>query len=150
MSIKSYEDIFLHKIKRNTKILIKRYNCNSKIIFNDLKIVKDKNLTITTVDDKQKYDIVIFENLFYSTENIIEIIDKYKDNDLIMFIENVSLKYKSHFDFLMECIGLNLKNMYIGDIFDFLRNNNRLKVIDSYRLETKNTYEIFLITTTIM
>ena len=149
-----YEDILLYKVKRNRKILIKRYNSDKEIIFSDLKVVKEKNLIIDTIDNDKNYDIVIFENLFYSNENIVEILDKYKDIDLIMFIENVSLTYKSRFEFLKECLGLNIEYKYIGDIFDFLMYNNRLKVIDNYRLETKNTYllsrELFLITTTLM
>ena len=45
MSIKLYyEDIFLHKIKRNKKILIKRFSPEIDIIFNDIKIVKEKIL----------------------------------------------------------------------------------------------------------
>jgi hypothetical protein len=152
MSIKSYyEDIFLHKIKRNKKILIKRFSCEIDIIFNDLKIVKDKNLSISTMENNQTYDIIIFENFFYSKEDINEVLQKYKYTDLLMFIENVSLTYKSSFNILKDYIGINLEYIYIGNIFDILR-QNELKVIDSYRLESKNncllSQEVFLITST--
>jgi hypothetical protein len=152
MSIKSYyEDIFLHKIKRNKKILIKRFSCEIDIIFIDLKIVKDKNLSISTTENNQTYDIIIFENFFYSKEDINEVLQKYKYTDLLMFIENVSLTYKSSFNILKDYIGINLEYIYIGNIFDILR-QNELKVIDSYRLESKNncllSQEVFLITST--
>lgn len=152
MSIKSYyEDIFLHKIKRNKKILIKRFSCEIDIIFIDLKIVKDKNLSISTTENNQTYDIIIFENFFYSKEDINEVLQKYKYTDLLMFIENVSLTYKSYFNVLKDYIGINLEYIYIGNIFDILR-QNELKVIDSYRLESKNncllSQEVFLITST--
>ena len=146
-----YEDIFLHKIKKNRKILIKRYNYETDIIFDDLKIVKDKNLSITTIENNKKYDIIIFENFFYSKENINEVLEKYKYTDLLMFIENVSLTYESYFNVLKDYIGINLEYMYIGNIFDILR-QNELKAIDSYRLESKNncllSQEVFLITST--
>ena len=152
MSIKSYyEDIFIHKIKRNKKILIKRFSCEIDIIFIDLKIVKDKNLSISTTENNQTYDIIIFENFFYSKEDINEVLQKYKYTDLLMFIENVSLTYKSYFNVLKDYIGINLEYIYIGNIFDILR-QNELKVIDSYRLESKNncllSQEVFLITST--
>ena len=99
MSIKLYyEDIFLHKIKKNKKILIKRFSSEIDIIFNDIKIVKYKNLSINTTENNEKYDIIIFENFFYSKEDINEVLQKYKYTDLLMFIENVSLTYKSSFN----------------------------------------------------
>jgi len=152
MSIKLYyEDIFLHKIKKNKKILIKRFSSEIDIIFNDIKIVKDKNLSINTTENNEKYDIIIFENFFYSKEDINEVLQKYKYTDLLMFIENVSLTYKSSFNVLKDYIGINLEYIYIGTIFDILR-QNELKVIDSYRLESKNncliSQEVFLITST--
>ena len=107
-----YEDIFLHKIKRNRKILIKRYKYEGEIIFNDLKIVKDKNLTINTIDNNEKYDIIIFENFFYSKEDINEVLQKYKYTDLLMFIENVSLTYESYFNVLKDYTGINLEYIY--------------------------------------
>ena len=68
-----------------------------------------------------------------------------------MFIENVSLTYESYFNVLKDYIGINLEYMYIGNIFDILR-QNELKAIDSYRLESKNncllSQEVFLITST--
>lgn len=152
MSIKLYyEDIFLHKIKRNKKILIKRFSPETDIIFNDIKIVKDKNLIINTIENNEKYDIIIFENFFYSKEDINEVLQKYKYTDLLMFIETVSLTYKSSFNILKNYTGINLEYIYIGTIFDILR-QNELKVIDSYRLESKNncllSQEVFLITST--
>ena len=152
MSIKLYyEDIFLHKIKRNKKILIKRFSTEIDIIFNDIKIVKDKNLSINTTENNEKYDIIIFENFFYSKEDINDILQKYKYTDLLMFIETVSLTYKSSFNILKNYTGINLEYIYIGTIFDILR-QNELKVIDSYRLESKNncllSQEVFLITST--
>jgi hypothetical protein len=152
MSIKLYyEDIFLHKIKRNKKILIKRFSKEIDIIFNDIKIVKDKNLSINTIENNEKYDIIIFENFFYSKEDINEVLQKYKYTDLLMFIENVSLTYNSSFNILKNYTGINLEYIYIGTIFDILR-ENELKVIDSYRLESKNncllSQEVFLITST--
>ena len=149
--IRYYEDIFINKIKRNRKILIKRYKYEGEIIFNDLKIVKDKNLTINTIDNNEKYDIIIFENFFYSKEDINEVLQKYKYSDLLMFIENVSLTYESYFNVLKDYTGINLEYIYIGNIFDILR-QNELKVIDSYRLESKNncllSQEVFSITST--
>ena len=149
--IRYYEDIFINKIKRNRKILIKRYKYEGEIIFNDLKIVKDKNLTINTIDNNEKYDIIIFENFFYSKEDINEVLQKYKYTDLLMFIENVSLTYESYFNVLKDYTGINLEYIYIGNIFDILR-QNELKVIDSYRLESKNncllSQEVFSITST--
>lgn len=149
--IRYYEDIFINKIKRNRKILIKRYKYEGEIIFNDFKIVKDKNLTINTIDKNVKYDIVIFENFFYSKEDINEVLQKYKYTDLLMFIENVSLTYESYFNILKDYTGINIEYMYIGNIFDILR-QNELKVIDSYRLESKNncllSQEVFSITST--
>ena len=150
MIINTYEDIFLHKTKKNKKILIKRWFCKDDIMFDKLKIVKDKNLKISTEDVEQKYDIVIFENLFYANENINEVINKYKNNNLIMFIERVTLSNKSWLNILKNCTGFNLEYTYIEDIFDILRQND-LKIIDNYRLESNSNYiitnEKFLITT---
>jgi len=149
--IRYYEDIFSYKIKKNKNILIKRYNYEIEILFNNLEIVKDKNLSINTVDNNKKYDIIIFENFFYSKEDINKVLQKYKYTDLLMFIENVSLTYESYFKVLKEYTGFNLEYIYIGNIFDILR-HNELKTIDSYRLETKNncllSQEVFLITST--
>ena len=68
-----------------------------------------------------------------------------------MFVENVSLTYESYFNVLKDYTGINLEYMYIGNIFDILR-QNELKAIDSYRLESKNncllSQEVFLITST--
>jgi hypothetical protein len=70
---------------------------------------------------------------------------------LLMFIETVSLTYKSSFNIFKNYTGINLEYIYIGTIFDILR-QNELKVIDSYRLESKNncllSQEVFLITST--
>lgn len=157
-----FREIFTHKIKRTSKILIitesdtyKQCIEKNQDLIESLKLKIDHKDSVTFVKDQDipenYYNIIIFDNILEKEyQNISVFIDiakkVMKDNGLIMYITSLSLTESGCIYYLYGFIG---NNLYIGEIFDTLRQHD-LRVIDNYRLCSYDyfliTYDIFLLT----
>ena len=151
-----YEEIFRQKIKPESIICV-----NSNIEINQ-DIYKELNLSVvkvyTPLECKTFFDIIILEHVFKNTNHTESIIENYKkllkNDGILMFIETMSMYRSNNYlkKFIIKYInlisGINLKVIYIDDVFSTLR-DCELKVIDNYRLFSVNNMltskDIFLV-----
>lgn len=165
-----YREIFIHKIKHGSRILLNTDKNNIELnndIINTMLLSIQNIKTLETID--LTFDVIIFENIFNSItcnsndstmNKLIQDYKKYlKLNGVIMFINTVSLYPDNSViiptvNYWINFItGIDICPIYIDDVYTKLREND-LRVIDSYRL-ISNDYkvlqsDIFLITCIIM
>ena len=171
-SILIYKELFTHKIKSFTNILIVDYNNNYNDLLENLNIIQEKNLKIDyinisehnikainkdckdinfysndilTFSTNQKYDIIIFFEIFgkiHINEMSLHIekskeLLKCKKNGKIIFINNIITKYTQYMYHPLSYFRNYLIDncIYITDMYDNLR-ENQLLILDSYRIFT--------------
>ena len=129
----SIEDFFFSKIKRGSTVL-----CFGEI---DEKIIKDLDLILhTNPSETDKYDIIIFQGVFPTEENVAEKYKNYlKDCGKIIFINEVITDYMYYKYHPYNCLTFGYLRYYeyLENIYDKLK-ENELKIIDSYRIDSSN------------
>jgi hypothetical protein len=160
---KLYREIFIHKIKWRSKILLIADSETYKLcieknqdLIDSLKLKIEHKEATNFIKDQDipvdYYNIIIFDNtLEKEYQNITLFIETakkaMKDTGLIMYITRLSLTELGCINYLYSFIG---NNLYIGEIFDTLRQHD-LRVIDNYRLCSYYYYlfmqhDVFLLT----
>jgi len=158
-----YKELLLAgKIKYKSKVLNVIYS-NSKIvnqehITKNYDLIKDLKLDIKCVsindyNSEDKYDLVIFQDIF-NYSNYTLTIDNFKkllkDSGLCMFIFTLVHNHIvcNIFEYLNYIVHINY-DLNIDDVFDIL-SKFELKVIDNYRLYTEHSFlnsnEVFSVT----
>ena len=134
-SILIYQELFLHKIKSSTKILIIDYNNNYNDLIENLNIIQEKNIKIDYINIPEN----IIKNLNKNEEN--QNINFYSNNILTFLTEE---KYDNIIFFeIFSKININDMSLHIEKSKELLRSQKYGKIIFINNIITRYTQYMY-------
>ncbi len=134
-SILIYQELFAHKIKSFTKVLIIDYNNNYNDLIENLNIIEEKNIKIDYINISEN----IIKNLIKNdeTKNI-----NFYSNDILTFLTNEKYDNIIFFEIFSK-VNINDINKHIEKSKELLYSQNNGKIIFINNIITRYTQYMY-------